>query len=154
MFTNWLNAKEIYNLCFICRNHLLDNQLWFRYIWMKSCKFWRFFEKQKTFLKIKSFAFWILQLHFASCILQNHFAFCNNRTLILQHAHNSKFIFLAFFPIWIELKRATNFIMVENLDFIFGDDFSSWWFFHHFLLKVKWTRNYMKFAKRNFKSPK
>ena len=36
------------------------------------------------------FAFWILQLHFASCILQLYFAFCNNRTLILQQAHNSK----------------------------------------------------------------
>ena len=45
MFTNWLDTKEIYNLFFICCNQILDSQLRFRYIWMKSWKNWRFFEK-------------------------------------------------------------------------------------------------------------
>ena len=45
MFTNELDTKEIHHLFFIFRNQILDSQLWFRYIWMKSWKNWRLFEK-------------------------------------------------------------------------------------------------------------
>ena len=47
---------------------------------------WKDKKSGKTVLKTKSFAFWILQLHFASCKIILHFAttghlFCNTRTI-------------------------------------------------------------------------
>ena len=84
----------------------------------------------------------ILHLAFCNCIL--HFAitghlFCNKRTI-------AKYKFQAFFPI----QSATNFIMIQNLDLIFGDDFSSWRFFHYFLLRIKCKRNRMTFQTAEF----
>ena len=91
----------------------------------------------------------ILHLAFCNCIL--HFAiighlFCNKRTI-------ANYKFQACFLIQIAWKSATNFIMIQNLDFIFYDDFSSWRFFHYFLLRIKCKRNQMKFAELNFKLP-
>ena len=43
--TNQSGSKETLYFFFICRNQIFHYQLSFWYIWKKSWKFWRFFEK-------------------------------------------------------------------------------------------------------------
>ena len=45
MYTNQSGCKETLYFFFICRNQIFPYQLSFWYIWKKSWKFWRFFER-------------------------------------------------------------------------------------------------------------